>query len=220
MTRTRSLGSHRQRRCTDVLYIPSSALLVDDRHVTTCRQSRRHPVSDPPGSDQAHSHRDVACRPALRNQKQGGAVSADRTAKPGDRRSGCEIPASHRLATAARPPPITVGPGRVVHRVAVGRSRRFFTVHGRLRTAIEASNAEPSHHHSFGRPPWQPGAGEPLPIPCSIVRHKPATRAPLESNKPHRYETEVAFSHTRPSPGSAAAIKHPADGNSLHTDTQ
>src|SRR5580692_5684169 len=59
---------------------------------------------------------------------------------------------------------------------------------------------------------WQPGADEPLPIPCSIVRHKPATRAPLESNKPHRYETEVTSSHTRPSLGSATAMKHPADG--------
>jgi hypothetical protein len=67
---------------------------------------------------------------------------------------------------------------------------------------------------------WQPGAGEPLPISCSIVRHKPTTRAPLESNKPHRSETEVISSHTRPSFGSATAMKHPADGNSLHCDTQ
>jgi hypothetical protein len=28
--------------------------------------------------------------------------------------------------------------------------------------------------------------GEALPIPCSIVRHKPTTRAALEPNKPHR----------------------------------
>jgi hypothetical protein len=67
---------------------------------------------------------------------------------------------------------------------------------------------------------WQSGAGKPLPIPCSIVRHKPATRAPLEPNKPHRYETEVISSHTRHSRGSATAMKHPADGNSLHSDTQ
>jgi hypothetical protein len=68
--------------------------------------------------------------------------------------------------------------------------------------------------------PWQPGAGEPLPIPCSIVRHKPTTRAPLEPNKPHRYATEVASSHTRHGHGSATAMRHPADGNSLHSDTQ
>src|SRR6185437_7194709 len=44
---------------------------------------------------------------------------------------------------------------------------------------------------------WQPGAVEPLPIPCSIVRHKSLTCAPLERNKPHRYETRVTSSHIR-----------------------
>src|ERR1700753_2824816 len=67
---------------------------------------------------------------------------------------------------------------------------------------------------------WQPGAGKPLPIPCSIVRHKPTTRAPLEPNKPHRYATEVTSSHIRHAHGFPPAMKHPADGNSLHSDTQ
>src|ERR1700678_1909170 len=40
MTRTRPLGSHRLRRCTDVLYIPSSAVPVDDRHVVGYGESR------------------------------------------------------------------------------------------------------------------------------------------------------------------------------------
>jgi hypothetical protein len=217
MTRTRSLGSHRLRGCTDVLCIPSSALLGYDRHVTTCRQSR-YPGSDLPGRGQTRGQREVACRPTLRNLKRSDEVSADRTAKLADHRSRCETPAGHRLATAGRPPPVAVGPGRADHRVTVGRSRRFFTVHGRLRTAIEASNAEPSHHHSFGRPRLAARCGEPLPFTCSIVRHKPATRAPLEPNKPHRCETQVTFSHTRPSCGSATAMKHPGDGNSLHSD--
>jgi hypothetical protein len=151
MTRTRSLGSHRQRRCTDVLCIPFSALLVDDRHVTTCRVSR-HPGSDLAWSGRAHSHRDVPCRPASRILRRGDAFSAGHTAAPADHRSRCEIPPGRRLAATDRPPPVAVGPWRVDHRAAVGRSRRFFTVHGRLRTAIEASNAEPAHHHSFGRP--------------------------------------------------------------------
>jgi hypothetical protein len=65
---------------------------------------------------------------------------------------------------------------------------------------------------------WQPGTAGLLPIPCSIVRHKPTTRAALEPNKPHRSDhivgppvcTEVAFSHIRHSLGSAAAMGHPA----------
>lgn len=60
--------------------------------------------------------------------------------------------------------------------------------------------------------------GGPLPIPCSIVRHKPTTRASLEPNKPHRSDliagsrvcTEVTFSHIHNSLGSAAAIGHSA----------
>src|ERR1700748_3749076 len=67
---------------------------------------------------------------------------------------------------------------------------------------------------------WQPGMGEPLPIPCSIVRHKPTARAPLGPNRQHRFETEVTSSHIRPIYGSATAMKHLADGNSLHSDTQ
>ena len=65
---------------------------------------------------------------------------------------------------------------------------------------------------------WQPGTAGLMPIPCSIVRHKPTTRAALEPNKPHRSDhivgppvcTEVAFSHIRHSLGSAAAMGHPA----------
>ena len=65
---------------------------------------------------------------------------------------------------------------------------------------------------------WQPGTDGLLPIPCSIVRHKPTTRAALEPNKPHRSDhivgppvcTEVTFSHIRHSLGSAAAMGHSA----------
>ena len=65
---------------------------------------------------------------------------------------------------------------------------------------------------------WQPGTAGLLPIPCSIVRHKPITRAALEPNKPHRSDlivgsivcTEVTSSHMRHILGSAAAIGHPA----------
>jgi hypothetical protein len=74
---------------------------------------------------------------------------------------------------------------------------------------------------------WQPGTAGLLPIPCSIVRHKPTTRAALEPNKPHRSDhivgppvcTEVAFSHIRHSRfcRSDGAL---CDGNSLHCDTQ
>jgi hypothetical protein len=100
------------------------------------------------------------------------------------------------------------------------RSRQWFSsVHGRLRTAIAASNAEPVHHHSSARfAPGCPGADGLLPIPCSIVRHKPTTRAVLEPNKPRRSDrivglpvcTEVTFSHIRHSLGSAAVIGHSA----------
>ena len=103
--------------------------------------------------------------------------------------------------------------------VTVDRGRRCCSVHGRLRTAIAASNAEPVHHHSSARfTPGCPGADGLLPIPCSIVRHKPTTRAALEPNKPHRSDlivgppvcTEVTFSHIRHSLGSAAAMGHSA----------
>jgi len=65
---------------------------------------------------------------------------------------------------------------------------------------------------------WQPGTAGLLPIPCSIVRHKPTTRAALEPNKSHRSDhivgpsvcTEVALSHIRNSLGSTAAMGHPA----------
>ncbi len=132
------------------------------------------------------------------------------------------------------PAPATADPGRLGRRVAVGRSRRFFTVHGRLRTAIGVSNTEPAHYQLL-RPtapggqvraspsanrPLGAGAGVPLPISCSIVRHKSTRRAPLEPNKLHRYLTEVTSSHIRHSPGSATAMEYPADRNSLHTDTQ
>jgi hypothetical protein len=97
--------------------------------------------------------------------------------------------------------------------------RRCCSVHGRLRTAIAASNTEPVHHHSSARfVPGCPGADGLLPIPCSIVRHKPTTRAVLEPNKPHRSDlivglpvcTEVTFSHIRHSLGSAAVMGHSA----------
>jgi len=35
--------------------------------------------------------------------------------------------------------------------VTVGRGGRCWSVHGRLRTAIAVSNAEPLHHHSSAR---------------------------------------------------------------------
>ena len=107
--------------------------------------------------------------------------------------------------------------GRVVGTIDPGR--RCCSVHERLRTAIAASNTEPVHHHSSARfVPGCPGADGPLPIPCSIVRHKPTTRAVLEPNKPHRSDlivglpfcTEVTFSHIRHSLGSAAVMGHSA----------
>lgn len=109
------------------------------------------------------------------------------------------------------------------------RGRRCCSVHGRLRTAIAVRNAEPLQHHSSAR--FVPGSQVRLgyyPIPCSIVRHKPITRAALEPNKPHRSDlnvgsivcTEVASSHIRHILRSAAALGALCDGNSLQCDTQ
>src|ERR1022692_2111472 len=84
MTRTRSWGSHRLRRCTDVLYIPSSALSVDDRHVISCAESRRT-KSDLPGEHPVHGYRDVACAAALGNVDGRDRAEADRTAKSRER---------------------------------------------------------------------------------------------------------------------------------------
>src|ERR1700733_391234 len=61
---------------------------------------------------------------------------------------------------------------------------------------------------------WQPGTDGLLPIPCSIVRQKPTTRAALEPKKSHRSAlmvglpvcTEVAFSHIHHSLRSATAM--------------
>ena len=102
--------------------------------------------------------------------------------------------------------------------VTVNRDRRCCSVHGRLRTAVAVRNAEPVHHHSSARSFLAARYGWATAIPCSIVRHKPTTRAALEPNKPHRSDhivgppvcTEVAFSHSRHSLGSAAAMGHSA----------
>ena len=122
------------RRCTDALYIPSSAAGVDDRHVVGCRERGR-------------------------------------------------------------------------------------TVHARLRSAIEASQAEPTHHRSSALPRLPARHGRATAVPCSIVRHKPTTRAPLEPNKPHQSGTGVASSHLRHMYGSTAATEHRAADNSSRTDT-
>jgi hypothetical protein len=179
MTRSRSLRTHRLRRCTDVLYIPSCALPVDDRHVTSCRESR-HTAPDLPGSHQSGGHRSVARRlaqhevrgrrlarhrpvaagaslseggqPAGKRKRRGrpgnSMVRGRRRGKPGGLGRACS-PAFHGVARHAE----SYCPQRGSRRVAaVGRSRRRCRVHGQLRTAIEASNAEPSHHHSSARP--------------------------------------------------------------------
>src|SRR6185437_15685 len=99
MTRTWSWGSHRLRRCTDVLYIPSSALLVDDRHIIGCAQAwctradlaRNGPVD---------AYGDVARGPARRNLQRGNAVKADRAAQPAQRGSRYQVPAERRLVAA------------------------------------------------------------------------------------------------------------------------
>jgi hypothetical protein len=125
-----------------------------------------------------------------------------------DDRNGC---GGHRAPRPDRPASSAACPRWPAHRAhAVGESRRLCTVHGRLRTAIEASNARPSHHHSFGRRPWHPAAVGPLPFPCSIVRHKSTPWAALQPNKPYRGVTEVASSHIRHSCGPATAMEHPA----------
>jgi hypothetical protein len=113
--------------------------------------------------------------------------------------------------------------------VTVYRGRRCCSVHGRLRTAIAVRNAEPLHHHSSAR--FVPGSQARLgyyPIPCSIVRHKPSTRAALEPNKPHRSDhivgstvcTEVAFSHISHIPRFCRSDGALCDGNSSQCDTQ
>src|SRR5580692_6389457 len=141
--RTGSLSPHRPYRCTDVLYIPSSTWLVDNRHAVLPARRVAPALGGPPP------------RPEARRPYRPPAATAPRR------------------------------PGRPV--VTAYRSRRCCSVHGRLRTAIAASNAEPVHHHSSARfVPGCPGADGLLPIPCSIVRHKPTTRAVLEPNKPHR----------------------------------
>jgi len=106
---------------------------------------------------------------------------------------------------------------------------RCCSVHGRLRTAIAVRNAEPLHHHSSA--PFVPGSQARLgyyPIPCSIVRHKPSTRAALEPNKPHRSDhivgstvrTEVTFSHISHIPRFCRSDGALCDGNSSQCDTQ
>jgi hypothetical protein len=179
MARSKSLRTHRLRRCTDVLYIPSCALPVDDRHVTSCRESR-HTAPDLLGRHLPGGHRSVAPRPALseaparrparhRGVAAGASLREDGkpagTRKRRGRRGNTMVrggwrgkagglgraysPAVHGVARNAEFYCPKRGSRRVV---AVGRSRRRCTVHGQLRTAIEASNAEPSHHHSSARP--------------------------------------------------------------------
>src|SRR5215469_13235547 len=102
MTRTRSLGSHRLRRCTDLLYIPSSALLVDHRHVVsldkggdTCPDLLwKHPVD---------GDRYVACRAAVWHGDARDRVVIDHSAEPGQRDARREVTVQHCLvATRVR----------------------------------------------------------------------------------------------------------------------
>src|SRR6266567_4476586 len=99
MTRTKSLGSHRLRRCTDVLYIPSSALPVDDRHVISCGESRRT-QSDLPWERPVHGDRDVARGAAMRNIEGRDRAEADRSAESGERGTRLDVPAKHRPVAA------------------------------------------------------------------------------------------------------------------------
>jgi hypothetical protein len=218
MTRARSWGSHRLRRCTDVPCIPCRALPVEDRHVTSCRASR--PVrSHRPGKRPARGRRDAACRPGRRDASRARRPGARRTAQPAGQSPRREGPARRRLTAVQG----VSGHGftRPGHRaLAAGRSRRLCTVSGRLRTAIGASNAEPSHHPLLRSiaPAGQVRASccrsrAPL---CGINR----LRAALERNKPHVSATEVSFSHICHRRCSASALRPPTDRNSLHSDTQ
>src|SRR5215472_14367062 len=99
MTRTGSLGSHRLRRCTDLLYIPFSALLIDDRHFVSCGElsrSRYFLAREPP----IDGHRDVACVAASGNRDIRYRGESDRAAEAGERNPRCEVAVQGRLVAA------------------------------------------------------------------------------------------------------------------------
>src|ERR1700756_981264 len=160
MTRTWwSLGSHRKRRCTDVLYIPFFTLLVDDRHVVSCHEAR---CSRPGllGKRPVHGHRDVACRPALRNLERSDAAKADRTAKSADRGPRREVPGKCRLVTAGE---------RLEEARKLARKRALRgLVRTRLRRAGKRGHGRGGKPSRLGRPPEPAprGAGRRAGIPA------------------------------------------------------
>src|SRR5579875_1421852 len=102
MTRARSLGSHRLRRCTDLLYIPSSACLVDNRHVVSLGKLR-HTLTDLARKHPVNSHRDVACRATARNGDVRDRTENDCAVESVKRSPRCEETIQRRLvATRVR----------------------------------------------------------------------------------------------------------------------
>src|SRR5215831_17265774 len=99
MARTRSWGSHRLRRCTDFLYIPFPALLIDDRHFVSCGElcrslfvlARKPPVD---------GHGDVACCPAGGNRDARYRGESDGAAESGERDPRREVAVQGRLVAA------------------------------------------------------------------------------------------------------------------------
>src|SRR6516165_9971257 len=102
MTRTKSLGSHRLRRCTDLFYIPSSALLVDHRHVVTLHKGG-DTRPDLPWKCPVDGDRYVACRAAVRHGDARDRTVIDRSAEPGQCDARREVTVQHCLiATRVR----------------------------------------------------------------------------------------------------------------------
>src|SRR5690348_3116441 len=99
MARTGSWGSRRLRRCTDLLYIPFSALLIDDRHIVSCgelRRSRFVLARKPP----IDGYRNVACRAADGDRDARYRAESDGTAESGERDPRREVAVQGRLVAA------------------------------------------------------------------------------------------------------------------------
>src|SRR5262245_11180826 len=99
MTRTGSLGSHRLRRCTDLLYIPFTALLIDYRHIVSCGELRRtrFVLARKPPVD---GHRDVACRASRRDRDARYRAEGDRATESGERDPRRQVSVQGRLVAA------------------------------------------------------------------------------------------------------------------------
>src|SRR6516165_8507677 len=99
MTRTKSLGSHRLRRCTDLFYIPSSALLVDHRHVVSLDKGG-DTRPDLPWEYPVDGDRYVACRAAVRDGEARDRAVIDSSAEPGQCDARREVTVQHCLIAA------------------------------------------------------------------------------------------------------------------------